>query len=452
MDRHARCLAIAAIATVAVPTTRCGAPDRVAGSGQVILFNDNGAWSWFEDERAVIDPATGTLLVSSVANAAGFGGAARDGNVEVVAYDLATGTSNRTVLHAGLEGDDHNSAALYVRPDGRYLAMYSKHDTEQVSRWRITRQPRDPTDWLPERTLQHDAWVTYSNLYPATDEHGDEVLYNFVRSAHRDPHLLVSRDHGSTWQADGRLLDGPGRPYVRYAADSTGRIHLITTEQHPHDYPNSIYHGVVADGRLLRSDGTVVDANLSDDHAASPTSLTKIFSGDATRRAWTLDLRVDASGNPIAAFSVHTDSGHRYYYARFDGTAWRVHPLAHAGSALYPAEPHYTGLVALDPNNPWRVFVSTDAHPDTGTPLISNQDGRRHHELYEGITVDGGARWKWTAVTTNSTVDNIRPIVPRWDSHHTALLWLRGTYTSYHRYNLAVVGVITTRRNVRDSG
>ena len=36
----------------------------------VIVFNDNGGWSWFEDERAVVDTSTGTLLVSSVANAA----------------------------------------------------------------------------------------------------------------------------------------------------------------------------------------------------------------------------------------------------------------------------------------------------------------------------------------------------------------------------------------------
>ena len=42
----------------------------------MIVLNDNGAWSWFEDERAVVDPATGTLLVSSVASATGDGGVA----------------------------------------------------------------------------------------------------------------------------------------------------------------------------------------------------------------------------------------------------------------------------------------------------------------------------------------------------------------------------------------
>jgi hypothetical protein len=69
-------------------------------------------------------------------------------------------------------------------------------------------------------------------LYPAFDRH-DIVLYEFVRTAGRDPHLLVSRDDGSTRAAGGRLLDGPGRPYVRYATDRAGRIHLITSNSIP---------------------------------------------------------------------------------------------------------------------------------------------------------------------------------------------------------------------------
>jgi hypothetical protein len=416
-----------------------------------VVLNDNGGWSWFEDERAVIDQAHGTLLVSSVANASGTGGRLRDGNVEVVAYALATGRAERTVLHAGLEADDHDSAALYVRPDGRYVAMYSKHTTDRLTRWRMSRDAGDGTAWGRERTLQHEAPTTYSNLYPAMDGRG-AVLYSFVRTVGRDPHLVVSHDDGSTWSRGGTLLDGPGRPYVRYAADGAGRVHFITTEQHPDAYPTSIYHGVIADGRLLRSDGTVVDADLTDDDAVPPERLTTVFRGNATRRAWTIDLQIDADGRPYAAISVLSGSSdHRYYYARFDGSAWHVHFLGYAGSALYPAERQYTGLVALDPADPNRLFVSSDVHPATGAPLISDRDHRQHHELFEGVTFDGGVKWMWGAITANSTVDNLRPIVPTWDASHTALLWLRGTYTTYHDYDLDVVGIITEHSN-RASG
>jgi hypothetical protein len=45
-------------------------------------------------------------------------------------------------------------------------------------------------------------------------------------------------------------------------------------------------------------------------------------------------------------------------------------------------------------------------------------------------------------VTARSTVDNIRPIVPKWDSTHTALLWLNGTYTTAQNYAMKVVGLV----------
>jgi unsaturated rhamnogalacturonyl hydrolase len=91
------------------------------------------------------------------------------------------------------------------------------------------------------------------------------------------------------------------------------------------------------------------------------------------------------------------------------------------------------------------VFISTDIDPTTGEPLISRRDQRRHHELFEGISPDGGATWTWTALTADSTFDNIRPVVPRWDSPNTVLVWLRGTYRTYTDYDLDVVGIITER-------
>ncbi len=92
-----------------------------------VLLNDNGAWCWFQDERALMDPANNTLLVGSVAAPEGPGGERRGGNIEVAVLDLATGKSQVHVLHEQLESDDHNAPALLIRPDGRYLAVYAKH-------------------------------------------------------------------------------------------------------------------------------------------------------------------------------------------------------------------------------------------------------------------------------------------------------------------------------------
>ena len=81
----------------------------------------------------MIDAANCTLLVSSVANGSGTGGIRRHGSVEIVAYDLRSGSARRSTLSANFEADDHDSAALYVRPDGRYVAMFSRHNTDTMS-------------------------------------------------------------------------------------------------------------------------------------------------------------------------------------------------------------------------------------------------------------------------------------------------------------------------------
>ena len=39
-------------------------------------------------------------------------------------------------------------------------------------------------------------------------------------------------------------------------------------------------------------------------------------------------------------------------------------------------------------------------------------------------------------------MDNIRPVVPKWDAQHTAVLWMRGTYSTAQSFNMAVVGLI----------
>jgi hypothetical protein len=64
-----------------------------------------------------------------------------------------------------------------------------------------------------------------------------------------------------------------------------------------------------------------------------------------------------------------------------------------------------------------------------------------HYEIFQGITADTGATWSWTPITFNSTIDNMRPIIPKWDASHTALLWMRGTYSSYTNFDMDIVGL-----------
>lgn len=77
--------------------------NQVAGS--MLTFNTNGSWCWYQDERVIVDTKAGKLLMSSVASPSGMDGAARDGDIDVVSCDLASGQTNRFVLHAGLGSD-----------------------------------------------------------------------------------------------------------------------------------------------------------------------------------------------------------------------------------------------------------------------------------------------------------------------------------------------------------
>ena len=122
---------------------------------------------------------------------------------------------------------------------------------------------------------------------------------------------------------------------------------------------------------------------------------------------------------------------------------WNDHFLAYAGRALYEIQFDYSGLAALDPDDPGVVYISTDAHPVTGAPLISATNNVRHFEIFKGISSDKGKTWSWEALTQDSMQDNIRPIMPKGDGKHKVLLWLRGSMKSYSDYDFDVVGLIS---------
>lgn len=425
-----------------------------------IVLNDNAGWCWFQDPRVIVDGDT--LIASTVSDDAGPGGAARKGNVELAVLNLKTLQSERIILHERLEDDDHNAAALIVLPDGRYLAAYGKHHTDRLMRWRVSSKPGDAIDWQPEQTIDAEARYTYQNLFQLEDE--NNRIYNFHRGVGFNPNYMISNDRGETFTYGGRLLawdtdktnglGGGGRPYLRYATNHEDTIHFIATEDHPRNFDNSVYHGLIRSNGIYQSDGRrVADLSNTTRGNASPTDLTLVYQGGPDHVAWTVDLELDTKGLPVALISVqHGDANVardrkaggqdlRYVYARFDGERWHDHPLAYAGTRLYAAEADYSGLGAIDPDNPNVVYISTDADPVTGKPLISSADGKRHYEIFKGETADGGKTWQWTAITANSMFDNIRPSVPSWDGG-TALLWLQGNYRTFIDYDTRLVGLI----------
>ena len=437
------------VALLAVAACRCAdAPAAPApGARAPVVLEPDGGWCWFQDPRALVHE--GRVVVGSVAS--GRHDPDRKGDVQVTTWELDSGRCTTVELADRLELDDHDAPALHLRSDGRWLAVYARHGSDRLVRWRLSERPGDAGSWGTEHTLEatgEGRGVTYSNLHRALWGDGRPLLLDFFRGDGWDPNVLVSQDEGQTWERAGRLLGGPGRPYLRYAGDGES-VHFIATEQHPRDCDNSVWHGVLRAGRVHASDGTALGS--VGDAPLRPEDLTRVFQGGPDAVAWTADLELDAVGRPVALFTIQTDGAglpsrqggldHRLGYARWDGERWSVHAIAHAGTRLYPGEDDYTGLGALDPDDPGVVYLSTDADPASGQPLVSAADGRRHRELFRGTTLDGGASWTWIQLTTDSTADNLRPIVPARSGGRTALLWLRGELRTYTDYDLEIVGL-----------
>ena len=428
-----------------------------AAPAQMITFHDDGGWCWFEDERVIV--VKGRLVLGVVSSA---------GNVEAVSYDPSTGKSTVSTLHKPADErdrrqwtDDHNSPAFLVTQDGRILAMYAKHGPEQKIYYRFSKQAGDATAWDAEQVAipSEKSRVTYSNLHVLMQENASKGrIFDFFRGLDNSfkPSYMYSDDGGRSWTAGNVFIDVPTqfrhRPYVKYASNGKDTVHIAYTDGHPRDFDNSIYHIIYRNGVLHHSNGAPVRPLT--EGLKAPEEGTRVFRGDANNVAWIADLHIDSQGNPYLAYSVQKDSAglppkqggtdHRYRYARWDGKRWIDNEIAYAGTRIYAGEDDYTGLVALDPHDPNLLYISTNADPATGAPLISKADNQRHWEIYRGVSKNG-VKWTWTAVTRDSTADNLRPVVPIWPGKQRALLWLEGKMRAYTDYNFKVVGLIENR-------
>lgn len=456
-------------------------------TNKMIPLNANAGWCWYQDDRVIVDRRTGDVLFTSVANEAGADGERRNGDIDVTRFRPTDGqTTTATIAKIptlGL-GDDHNAAALWQRPDGRYLALCTGHlhgsginirpdgekDTQPESFYRISQQPHDATRWGPLRTFtwpandpmgnaQND--VTYSNLIHLAEEGGSAGrLYNFARAAGRAMHLATSDDAGETWTYRGILSLPPdtGRAYsngyFKFAGNGRDRIDFLATEAHPRDFNNSIYHGYIRDGRTHDAAGNVVGPELFSLEAPPPEAFTPVFvaepvGGDAYHHAWTMAMNHGANGRLDALFTTRFgeascdahqvpgagDADHRLFVAAFDGAKWQTNEIARMGPGLHPDQEDYTGLGAIDRRDGRTLYVSTHIDPRNGATLA-------HHEIFRGVADASATGWNWAPITESSGTDNLRPQLAILGHETAVLLWLRGSYPHQRQYDQVAVAMM----------
>jgi hypothetical protein len=423
-------------------------PSAPLPAASIIQFNDNGAWSWMQDERAIVDAAGGKFVIGSIAS-----GGTRDGDIEAVVHDIATGRNDRYTL-GNVYANDHDSPVLLARPDGKYLATFVDRQSTCASYSAIF----DGSSWTtPATTFDWTAlgcpWggvvtetATYPQLFSLSAE---SATYALFRSVADSPELLVSADNGASFRDYGLLMTvaiGDVGGYYKYWSNGTDRVDIVATEAHPRDYDNNLWHGYFQGGALHDSTGTIVDSVVADRTASRMTSLTQVLAAESTLGGVTLghfwmhdivrypDGTIALTGQARVTGSPDATPDLRAIYARWSGGAWHATYLGKAGPSLDSNDTDYTGLTALHPDNPDVLFFSTTVDPRDGTTQLGK------HELFAGVTCDDGASWTWAPLTQGSSADNLRPIVPKWDAGHTLLLWLQGTYPGQDAWQLQVVG------------
>jgi hypothetical protein len=432
-------------------------PTAAVASKDIIEFNDNGGWCWYQDERAVVDAKGGKFVIGSVAS-----GGSRDSDQEVVIYDVASASKKKYTLESDLNVDDHNAPAFVVNPDGTYAAIwathrdtcYSYYSTFNGTAWAAYKKYDWSADGCPWDAASNPSpahKVTYANPWYLSAE--DKIL-SPTRSVSTSPASLQSTDGGSTWKFYGRLTStktvGYVAGYYKYWGNGVDRIDFVGTEAHPRDADNSLYHGYYKGGKLYDSNDKAVDDNAGDTNAQDITAFTKVFAtgssvgGTKICRMWNHDIvRYDDGtiailGQGRADNCTSTPSGSdpdkRMIYLRWDGKTWKSTYLVKTGPKLYADEEDYTGLSAVHPDNPNVIFVSTAIDPRDDKTVLSKR------EIFMGVTCDNGATFKWAPITEKSTMDNIRPVVPKWDASHTLLLWMNGTYRKAQDYTMKIVG------------
>ncbi len=399
-----------------------------------IVFAEHGAWTWFNDERAII--ADSTLLIGFVDTS---------GHSAVSMVNLEDPSSHTiTQLSSFAEQDDHNNPAFIELADGTILATYAAHHSQYVWYRRHGKFNHDGSlSWSEEhQTSVMDERITYNNLFQLSSEGGK--IYNFFRGINFDPTFMSSEDGGYTWSEAQHFIssgDNRTRPYVKYASDNQNRIDLLFTQAHPRDAETGIFHAYYEKGYIHKSDGTIIQKMPGPEADAFPVnSGTRIYNAKEAGRAWVWDLEYTPEGNPVAVFINAMDStiGNdlRYRYATWNPQTrkWSQKKIALAGTHLYDREQHYAGGITIDPQNTNRVYISANVHPVTGQQL-------EHYHIYEGVRNVETGLWSWKSVTPYANEDNIRPTVLR-NKDHQVLLWLRGRYTTYTDFDMEIVGLV----------
>lgn len=365
-----------------------------------------GAWTWFNDPRA--------LSVNSRLTVGGV-----NANGDIVVGD----THGQAILAAALEIDDHDNPALLIRAsDQRVMAFYSKHIADEIF-MQVSTNPLDITSWSPAVNLDVQLAAnhyTYANAVQLTGE-ANTPIYLFLR-AEIGPYdgcriLSKSIDGGATWSRAIPIFVHPAtRPYMKLVQNGNNRIDFLVTDGHPDQLATSIYHCYYTGGAYFKSDGTLITNDPANNPIDPAISCTRIWDGTtAAGNSWTWQIAIGLDGAPVCVYAVFpAANNHRYRGARWTGLTWDDHEIAAGGAFLFAAEQYYSGGICIDPDNVSIVYYSRQ---------VSGVS-----QIFKNTSSDNWKTWGAEVQVTFGANSSFRPfLVPG----YRKLLYCNGPYTSF---------------------
>lgn len=303
---------------------------------------DDVMWSWWTRPRAV--HLDGHLYLGFVQS---------DGGIAVTDTNLSTSTEERFVLGT-FEDDDHNNPAIVVTADKPIVAVYCRHNLDNLLRIRRSTAPLDVSAWEAETTINAGDKVTYAQVFPQGD-----TLHVFTRVGSRGWSYFRSTDWGLTWSARQELfaLPDPGFGYMAAALLSDGDTLRCVFSGHPMasnaDWHAAWYFEIGLSTGDVLSEGTTV-GNVQDgtNLPVGVADVQKIWEAPAGRFA-SYVWDVSDGPNPEVLIATKDDDENTtvdsmYHYLVRVGGSWQVRDIVAAGGIFgYTDQGMYLGGAAF---------------------------------------------------------------------------------------------------------
>ncbi len=396
-------------------------------------ITNDGSWCWFSDPRAVYYNGDKEQTYTGYVNS--------EGDIMITSLNHKNGELQNNILYKNLQIDDHINPSILILPDGRLMVFFTKHGGNIY--FTKSEQPEDITSFSSTDSLELGDMLCYTNPVILSEE--NNRIYVFYRGGYDwKPAYIASDDLGDSWSAPKTIISKKvnnkfNRPYTKVISDGKASIHFAFTDGHPRqENYNSIYYLKYNKGAFYDASGKKLGDTTTLPIVQS--KVPKAYDGiKNNQRSWIWDIALNSDNYPVMVYtSLPEETMHFYNYTAWDGENWQNTRITNAGSAfprfirpkeMRDPEPHYSGGIILDHENPNIVYLSKPVND--------------RFEIQKWTTNDDGKTFTASSVTSNSLQDNVRPFVVRNspESVIPRVLWMYlEDYKHYTDYHTAIKG------------